>query len=97
MLIHETRIESPEINQATKIIDEIFAQASRLGITQSALAHKLNVNPSYISRLKKQKNLTLKQVEKLCKVVGCTVVYRIQPVKEEKPSENIAFHETKTA
>ena len=64
--------------------DRLWATMRARGITQYTLYTKYNVNRSQINRLRKNQNVEVNTIDKLCNILQC----RVEDIMEHIPDDN---------
>ncbi len=64
--------------------DRLWETMKRQGITQYDLYTHYNVNRSQINRLRKNQNVEVNTIDKLCNILGC----RVEEIMEHFPDDN---------
>ena len=64
--------------------DRLFQTMEKRGITQYDLYTRHNVNRSLLDRLRKNKNVEINTIDKLCNILQCSV----EDIMEHVPDEN---------
>ena len=64
--------------------DRLWETMKRRGITQYDLYTHYNVNRSQLDRLRKNLNVEVNTIDKLCNILGC----RVEDIMEHFPDEN---------
>ena len=64
--------------------DRLWATMRARGITQYALYTRHNVNRSQINRLRKNQNVEVNTIDKLCNILQC----RVEDIMEHIPDDN---------
>ena len=64
--------------------DRLWVTMKQQGITQYDLYTHYNVNRSQINRLRKNKNIEVNTVDKLCNILRC----RVEDIMEHFPDDN---------
>jgi len=64
--------------------DRLWATMRARGITQYTLYTQYNVNRSQINRLRKNQNVEVNTIDKLCNILQC----RVEDIMEHIPDDN---------
>ena len=65
--------------------DRLWETMKKRGITQYALYTNYNVNRSQLDRLRKNENVEVNTIDKLCNILKCSV----EEIMEHVPDDNV--------
>ncbi len=65
--------------------DRLWQTMKRCGISQYDLYTNYNVNRSQLDRLRKNKNVEVNTIDKLCNILHC----RVEDIMEHIPDDNL--------
>ena len=64
--------------------DRLWQTMKKRGITQYALYTHYNINRSQLDRLRKDKNVEVNTIDRLCNILAC----RVEDIMEHFPDDN---------
>ncbi|MBQ7095700.1 MAG: helix-turn-helix transcriptional regulator [Clostridia bacterium] len=65
--------------------DRLWQTMKKRGISQYDLYTRFNVNRSQLDRLRKNKNVEVNTIDKLCNILNC----RVEEIMEHIPDDNL--------